>query len=172
MDKKTSLKVLGIVATVFIVALTITYAILISSSRRMLARCTDYEQGEKFYFIDCNGVVSFEYSERGEKQPKYELYDHKYDISLALINSEKDYKVIGDYIFVKDKRIGQQYESISKKYELPIFVEPGVKTVYRYDHLEDVPKYLKINYHTGITTPYLNYEQMPEEERSIFQSLE
>lgn len=137
--------------------------------KEMYQRCIDYDPYESM--IDCYGILSIERSGI-DVAPLFQMRDHKHNYGITFLNSSKQYRISGDYLFVKrhEKNIG--FELVSRKYMVWQVTESGEREILDYDQKEDVPTYLKVDYRTGVVTSYLNYDQMPEEDKNVFQQLE
>lgn len=143
--------------------------------KQMLSRCSDYE-GWELDILDCYGEVSL-INTRQAGQPTLTIFGHNNNYEFALIDSDKNFIVVGKYLYVIARKQDAPYftaskivngsEQINKGYYWP-FLTSNIA----YETEANIPNLLKIEYSTGIVTPYLNYDEMAAEDRAIFHELE
>jgi len=138
--------------------------------------------GKDISLVDCFGIFSIEHTTSWEDNRSLSYYiirDDKHANGFAMIENLKQYKIVGDYMYVYEKLIGKPegYTRLKYgkdepwKYPRQYYIRGEVKEIYYNSPLE-FPHYLKVEMTTGEVTLYNTYVQMPEEAKNIFKELE
>ena len=131
------------------------------------------------YGIDMARVDCFDIFSVGRSRDIYYLRDDKNDLEISTLKSTDQYKKTDNALYIfevpflgEDGYYWVKYEEESdREYPREYFMNNQIKEII-YNSLEEFPKYIQIQYGTGETALYNNYDEMPDEAKAISQELE
>jgi len=166
----------GILALWWLIGLQFDY-------EEKIARCPEYEDtvyfgsgSQDYSFVDCYGVVIIEKSPRTHPSERHyaikDVRDKHYWI--ASVSSKNAYKIEEEFIYVFDDNIESADPNVELNnvwmYSRHFYVKGEFKAFY-YSERSEIPLYLKINTQTGEVTLYNVFEEMPENDREVFEGI-
>ncbi len=146
------------------------YKTIVSNCAKKHSFWNDYVFGA---LADCHNHIVI-YS-GGFDSDQYTISDSLHGGTLAWIDNLNDYVVKDNILFVINKNPGgckTSNGSGTKEVFCVSYYKDGQLITSYYDNLNDIPTHLVINTLNGNVLAYNSLEQMPENDRLIFQQLE
>ena len=132
-------------------------------------------------FIDCFDIFSIEQESllyQNNRMNLYYIRDDKHDYNISMLNTLKNYKIDNGFMYIYEPLIfpESEYARIQfgdKPWQFPqkFFINGEVKEI-NYKSPQEFPNYIQVEMTTGEVTLYNTYDQIPDEVKNIFKSLE
>ena len=112
--------------------------------------------------VECYGFLFITYP---FQEKYYTISDYNSHLNIAEVESTDDINLVGNKIYFKP--ISLYYASSGSDYWFTYFDGTEQKK-FEADSIDKLPKYLVIDIMTTAVTPYVNFEDIPVEERANF----
>lgn len=160
-----------LIITAVVVAVVAIIGKQVIHRKEIVKKCPDLKNYTT-ELVDCYEDIVITGKSDASHPNKYYVQNYRMNLSIAGINNKDDYKYSDGLVYVIDKSPHDStstYNGITK-YTVATY-QDGKSQQLEYDKQEDIPNYVSINVTNNEIRRYKTINDIPENERSIFQSI-
>jgi hypothetical protein len=159
--------IIGVIALVCVVSISVWLFYVPPSWRQVISRCTNYNP-QWLDMVDCYGVISIHWNDNGS----YDLLNNvDPGWTVAEIQSPTDFHFSDGQMYLIDVRTPVICNKLKPGKYCGEFEVNGQSKPYYYNTPKDVPRYLIIDTKTGNERFFVTLNDVPNAEQQFFGSL-